>query len=107
MINSQQIRPLCKQCLKLPARLNGKSVLGFQRWHKFCNSCANARYRRREERSSECNRCGFRCEDLCQMCLIDDVTLCQNCNALRLKHNKPKSQLTVDATVLDYDLIIR
>lgn len=104
-MNSEQTsRPVCNDCGKLPARPNGRSVRGFQLWHKYCNSCANRNYRQRKSVDKVCSRCGFKSEDICQMCAVDGTTLCQNCNALRLKQKKRRQVLTVDATVNIWDI---
>lgn len=99
MINHQQARPLCKKCGILPSRKNGKSAKGFQRWHSLCNRCANIKYKKIKEKSDVCGWCGFISVDSCQICMINSVSICLNCNALRLKQNRKKAELTVDATV--------
>ena len=98
MLNKQPIRPICKECRELPARPNGRSISGFQRWHTLCSHCAKLKYNRKLK-NNYCNRCGFKAEDSCQLCLIERETICQNCNALRLKNIKKRAELTVDATV--------
>jgi len=99
MLTSQPIRPICSECLRLPARPNGRSALGYQRWHTLCNSCANLRYKKQPQKQQVCSKCGFQSVDGCQMCLVNGQTICLNCNALRLKDIRPHSELTVDATV--------
>lgn len=94
----QSIRPLCSECKSIPARPNGTSVRGFQLWHKLCNHCAKKKYHS-VEKDDTCSECNFTCIDSCQMCYVDERTLCQNCNALRLKSIKKRAELTVDATV--------
>lgn len=98
MITKQSIRPLCTECKSIPARSNGTSVKGFQLWHKLCNHCAKKKYRS-STKDDSCNRCQFEATDSCQLCLINEETICQNCNALRLKNIKKRAELTVDATV--------
>jgi group I intron endonuclease len=93
-----QFRPLCSMCNELPARSNGTSVLGYQRWQKICNRCAKKKYSL-IKLSDHCNECGFEAANSCQLCLVDGVTICQNCNALRLKERRQRTELTVDATV--------
>lgn len=93
-----KIRPLCSECKSIPSRSNGTSVHGYQRWHKLCNHCAKKKYRP-TEKNDTCIQCGFTCVDSCQMCYVEEKTLCQNCNALRLKNIKKRAELTVDATV--------
>lgn len=78
----------------MPARSNGTSVEGYKRWRRFCNTCSKGRAQKKDD---ECYLCGFEAVDACQMCLVDGMTICQNCNALRLK--KKKKELTVDADV--------
>lgn len=97
MLDKQPIRPICEKCGKLPARKNGLSARGFQRWHKYCNTCAKHKYEHKIK-DDHCDECGFKCADMCQMCSVDGKTLCLNCNALRLKNNR-QGELTVDATV--------
>jgi len=106
MIKKQSIRPLCTECKSIPSRSNGTSVKGFQLWHKLCNHCAKKKYRPTIKDDS-CNRCNFESIDSCQLCLINGETICQNCNALRLKNIKKRAELTVDATILDHNFIIR
>jgi hypothetical protein len=98
MHTSQSTRPLCSECEVIPARSNGISVHGFQLWHKLCNHCAKKKYRP-IEKDDTCSECNFTCIDSCQMCYVDGQTLCQNCNALRLKTIKKRAEITVDATV--------
>ena len=98
MLNHQPIRPMCEMCNVLPARKNGRSTRGFQLWHKLCNTCAKHKYEP-VTKNNQCSRCGFLAADGCQMCSVDSTTICQNCNALRLKELRYHSVLTVDATV--------
>lgn len=49
----------------------------------------------------ECHQCGFEAVDACQMCVVDGMTICQNCNALRLRAKR--REMTVDATVGIWD----
>lgn len=98
MLTQPPIRPICKECNELPARRNGRSVSGYQRWHTLCGHCAKIKYGRKKKEEI-CSACGFLASDSCQMCLVDGVTVCQNCNALRLKEKRQRTELTVDATV--------
>lgn len=100
MIQQQQNRPLCTMCKLLPSRKNGKSAKGFQRWHSLCNSCANKKYKKVKTKNNICEECGFISKDVCQICVIDERSICLNCNALRIKKNRKKLELTVDATVI-------
>lgn len=99
MIQRPTPRPMCSVCNCLPARSNGKSVLGFDLWQNICSRCAKSRYKSKSVKSDRCNRCGFVAEDSCQLCLVNGETVCQNCNSLRLKQQRPRAELTVDATV--------
>lgn len=93
-LREQPDRPMCERCGVLAARPNGTSVGGYQRWGKYCNTCSKGKTRKKDD---VCHECGFEASDQCQMCLVDGMTVCQNCNALRLK--KRKKELTVDAEV--------
>jgi hypothetical protein len=98
MLTHQPIRPMCKECNELPARPSGRTSRGFQRWHTLCSHCAKLKYGRKKK-DAVCSVCQFMAVDSCQLCLIDGVTMCQNCNALRLKEKRQRTELTVDATV--------
>jgi len=98
MLTQPPIRPMCKECNELPARPSGRSVSGYQRWHTLCSHCAKLKYARKKKDVS-CSVCDFVAVDSCQLCLVDSVTLCHNCNALRLKAKRQRTELTVDATV--------
>jgi hypothetical protein len=98
MLTEQPVRPMCKDCGKNPARRTGRSVGGYQRWHTLCGHCSKQRYSRKKKKS-QCELCEFVAIDSCQLCLIDENTICQNCNALRLQTERKISELTVDATV--------
>ena len=97
MITQQSIRPMCRVCNQLPARPNGKTILGFTRWHTKCNRCIKKN--KKILKKDSCDECNFVCKDSCQLCYVDEKTICQNCNALRLKNIKKKVTLTVDSTV--------
>ena len=99
MINKQPKRPLCSDCGLLPARPNGISVKGYQLWHKLCNSCARKKYQPQIVKDNKCSSCGFVAEHSCQLCLVSGQTICQNCNSLRIQHQRHPPELTVDATV--------
>lgn len=98
MIREQQQRPLCDMCKQVPARPNGTSVRGYQRWHSLCSPCAKKKYRK-IDKDDRCNCCGFVAEHSSQLCWVDEETLCLNCNALRLLGKKRRAELSVDATV--------
>jgi hypothetical protein len=98
MLTQQPIRPICRDCNELPARPSGRTSRGFQRWHTLCSHCAKLKYARKAKAEC-CSNCGFVAVDPCQMCAVDGTTICQNCNALRLKEKRQQTELTVDATV--------
>jgi hypothetical protein len=98
MLTQPPVRPICKECNKLPAKRNGRSVGGYQRWHTLCGHCAKIKYGRKKK-SNCCSMCGFVAIDSCQLCFVDGNTICQNCNSLRLKAKHRRIELTVDATV--------
>ena len=98
MLKQQPIRPLCENCHDLPARQNGVSVLGYARWQRLCNTCHRKKYDKKNKEDS-CTRCGFVAIDSCQLCYVDDETVCHNCNAIELKKKRRHKELTVDATV--------
>lgn len=98
MLSKQPVRPVCEECNELPARSNGISRLGYTRWHKLCNRCAKKRYTNKNKQD-QCARCGFIAVDSCQLCYVDEETICQNCNAVELKKKRRHKELTVDATV--------
>ena len=93
-LREQPERPMCQQCNLLPARENGTSKNGYQRWRKLCHTCSKGKTRQKD---MTCYKCGFEALDQCQMCSVDGMTLCQNCNSLRLKRRK--KELTVDSEV--------
>ena len=97
-LRSQPDRPMCVHCGVLPARQNGISVDGYIRWRRHCNTCSKASVR---SKGMNCHQCGFEAADACQMCVVDGMTICQNCNALRLRAKR--KEMTVDATVGIWD----
>lgn len=101
-LKSQPDRPMCAECGVNAARQNGVSKRGYKRWQKLCSSCSKSVYLV-DKRGSHCETCGFEAVDQCQLCFVDEQTICQNCNAIRLKRNKSKG-LTVDATVGVWDI---
>jgi ribosomal protein L37E len=106
MLKAPPPRPLCNVCAQLPARQNGISARGFQRWHSLCNRCAKKKYTVNNKKP-HCEQCNFLAQDECQLVLIKNTTLCQNCNSLRLKKSRRRTELTVDAMIINHDLIIR
>lgn len=97
MLSTQPIRPICSICGELPARPNGVSVKGFQLWHSLCNRCSKKKYTQKKD--TVCSVCGFTAQDECQLLIVKNKTLCHNCNVLRLKISRRRTELTVDATV--------
>lgn len=121
MLTSQQYRPLCKHCRVSLAKPNGKSKHGFQKWHKYCASCAKAAYNSKFgyllHKKNKCEKCGFIPEDKCQLDVVykngdkknkdksNLKTLCANCNRLHTKKMKEKKKSILDITV-DADVTI-
>jgi hypothetical protein len=99
---TQPDRPICVECGKNGARQNGVSKNGFKRWQKLCAICSKTVYTQ-NLKDSVCQSCGFEAQDRCQLCFVDGKTICQNCNALRLRQNKYRG-LTAD-TEIDIDKI--
>lgn len=105
MIHQQFSRPVCVMCGTMPAKPNGKSVQGFQKWHKYCVSCAKAAYNPLFgyllKKKKKCRICGFIAEDSCQLDMIDGVTMCANCSRLHRKKARKKSilDITTDSDV--------
>jgi hypothetical protein len=98
MLKSAPSRPLCNMCNELPARPNGISARGFQRWHSLCNRCAKKKYTINNKDIS-CSSCNFIAGDDSQLVVVTGKTLCLNCNAMRLAKSRRRTELTVDATV--------
>lgn len=103
MLTKQPSRPICSNCMISPARPNGTSVRGFQRWHKLCNSCARQLYVKPKSKSTSCQRCGFVAEHSCQLDLVDHRTLCACCHRLEMHlenhQRRIEKELTADCTV--------
>jgi hypothetical protein len=83
------------------ARSNGTSKNGYTRWQKLCSSCSKSVYAK-DLKDSACEICGFEAHDRCQLCLVEGKTICQNCNAVRLKAKKTRG-LTADVSVTPWD----
>ena len=98
---SQPDRPMCAECGINGARQNGVSKNGYKRWQKLCSACSKSVYTK-NMKDSVCQSCGFEAHDRCQLCFVDGKTICQNCNAIRLKRKKNKG-LTADATVTPWN----
>lgn len=119
MLTKQSPRPLCKNCGQVPSKFNGKSKLGFKKWHKYCIDCSkivyNKKYKHLTNKKSVCEDCKFVPLDRCQLDLLyidgnkknkkakNLKTLCANCSRLFRKNQKVKTKsvmnLTVDADV--------
>ena len=119
MLTRQPNRPFCENCKTTLAKPNGKSKYGFQKWHKYCSTCAKAAYNKKNGfllcKKSACEQCGFVAEDTCQLDIVykdgnsknkeptNIVTLCANCNRLHQKNlrenNKSILDITIDADV--------
>lgn len=83
------------------ARSNGTSKNGYKRWQKLCSVCSKSVYTK-DLKDSSCEACGFEADDRCQLCFVDGKTICQNCNAVRLKQKKTK-EITTDSTFNIWD----
>ena len=101
MITQQHSRPICAHCDFALAKPNGKSKLGFQKWHRYCVDCAKAiyndRFKHLKHKKLTCEQCAFVPQDKCQLDVVfrdgnkrnktrkNLMTLCANCSRL---HNK-------------------
>lgn len=119
MLTKQKSRPVCNNCGIVPAKYNGKSKLGFKKWHKYCVDCSKILYSDKHKhlqyKEMKCEFCGFKAQDKCQMDLVfkdgnkknkkesNLKTLCANCSRLyqkRLKKGrKSVMNMTVDADI--------
>ena len=119
MLTKQPPRPLCKNCGLVPGKLNGKSKLGFKKWHKYCVDCSKIMYSKKHKhlanKKNVCEDCKFIPVDRCQLDLIyidgnkknkktkNLKTLCANCSRVYRKKVKSKTKsilnFTVDADV--------
>ena len=107
MLNSQPERPLCQRCKLKLAHKNGISKKGFNKWHKYCDSCHKKEYKMGREiyrttKKSICESCGFIPKHSCQLDVdhIDNnhynndplnlQTLCANCHRLKTHEAKTK-----------------
>lgn len=113
MLTRQQNRPLCKNCKVRLARTNGISKHGFQKYHKYCNSCSKSVYNNLSEKKHLCECCGFMAIDSCQLDIVyldgdagnktntNIKTYCANCSRLYRKRSRQKSilDITIDSDV--------
>lgn len=121
MLIQQPRRKLCANCNISLAKPNGKSKHGFQKWHKYCASCAKGKYNKNYEflqsKRNKCEKCGFIAEDKCQLSLIykdgnknnkeknNVKTFCANCSKLHYKKLKDKTKSIYNITT-DTDITI-
>ncbi len=114
-LNFQPNRPFCNLCKTSLSKPNGKSVNGFQKWHKYCSDCAKNNYNKKYgyllNKKNTCEVCNFIAEDKCQLDIIyldgdsknkevsNLKTICANCNRLAEKQNKKKKKSILDITV--------
>jgi len=121
MLDRQPTRPRCTNCKLSLAKPNGKSKLGFQKWHKYCVECSkaiyNEKYKHLQAKKNICDECGFVPVDRCQLDLIykdgnsknkkssNLRTLCANCSRLHRKKNRVNKKSILNMTV-DMDIRI-
>jgi len=121
MLLRQPRRKLCQLCNISLVKPNGKSKHGFQKWHKYCASCAKGKYNENysflHTKKTKCDKCGFIAEDKCQLNLIykdgnkknkeknNIKTFCANCTRLYNKKLKDKSKSILNITT-DTDITI-
>lgn len=115
MLTTQPNRPFCMNCKTSLAKPNGKSVAGFQKWHKYCVDCSKAVYNPNfgylVEKKKYCEQCKFVAKDTCQLDVIyidgnkknktksNIKTLCANCTRLHKKMLKRSKKSILDITV--------
>jgi len=115
MLTQQPNRPFCKNCNISLSKPNGISKHGFNKWHKYCASCAKAAYNSRSgyllHKKNKCERCNFIPEDKCQLDVIYEdgnknnkeknnlKTLCANCSRLFRKKFKENQKSILNITI--------
>jgi hypothetical protein len=115
IITKQHNRLLCVYCNASPAKPNGLSKNGFQKWHKYCVSCAkiayDAKFKHLQNKKSTCDECAFVPKDACQLDLVfidgdktnkeisNLTTLCANCSRLHMKKIKNQKKSVLNVTV--------
>jgi len=121
MLTRQPYRPMCINCKNALTKPNGTSKHGFQKWHKYCSTCATAIYNQkfghRLNKKTKCDKCGFVPQDKCQLDIVykdgdknnkvksNIQTLCANCNRLYQKKLREKKKSLLDITIdTDYRL---
>lgn len=121
MLTKQKIRPVCKNCGLVPAKYNGKSKLGYKKWHKYCVDCSKMLYSKKhkhlQNKKFKCDSCDFIPKDMCQLDLVykdgnrknkkqnNFTTLCANCSRLYKKNLKKNRKSVMNMTV-DVDIRI-
>lgn len=121
MLLRQPRRKLCEICNISLVKPNGKSKYGFQKWHKYCSTCAKGKYSENysylQNKKNKCEKCNFTAEDKVQLSLFykdgnrknknktNVKTYCLNCSALQKKKLKDKTKSILDITV-DTDITI-
>jgi hypothetical protein len=122
MLTTIQPRPVCIKCSFALAKPNGKSKLGFQKWHKYCVDCAKIVYSHKhkhlENKKLKCDECNFVPKDKCQLDLVykdgnkknkavkNIITLCANCNRLYQKKNRRGRKSILQVVTVDADIRI-
>lgn len=122
MILEQSPKPRCINCKLNFAKPNGKSKLGFQKWHRYCDDCAKAIYSQKHKhllnKKAQCDSCKFKAIDKCQLDIIykdgnknnkdtDNImTLCANCSRLHRKTLKIEKKSILNVTVDNSDIRI-
>ncbi len=121
MLTKQPSRPICKHCNNVPAKYNGKSKLGYKKWHKYCVDCSKMLYsdkhKHLQHKQLRCEFCGFKAEDKVQLDIVfkdgnkknkklgNLKTLCANCSRLYQKRLKKGRKSIMNVTV-DSDIRI-
>jgi len=121
MLTKQKSRPICSHCGIVPAKFNGKSKLGFKKWHKYCVDCSKILYSDKHKhlqyKTLKCEFCNFKAEDKCQMDIVfkdgnqknkkesNLKTLCLNCSVVYKKRLK-KSRKSIMNITVDSDIRI-
>ena len=119
MLTKQKSRPVCSHCNFALAKPNGKSKLGYKKWHKYCVDCSKAlyskKYKHLRHKKIKCESCNFVPEDLCQLDLVykdgnkknkkesNLKTMCANCSRLYSKKIKRGKKSIMNVTV-DMDI---
>lgn len=123
MLTKQKPRPICANCNTVPAKFNGKSKLGYKKWHKYCVDCSKSLYSKKHKhllhkKKDKCDMCGFVAKDPCQLDLIyrdgnkknkresNLGTYCANCNRLYSKKLKKQKKSIMNVTVDSADIRI-